>query len=238
MPKNQNNTRNNASLYLAILMCALVMHTHAQAQYDALHMVALDTLEAHTKLAYNVEWTAKRKEYDYKIKGSWTKYVPNVGLTFGLPSVSWSPNTIFETGNQKRLLRAKLASLDADYAHKLNKALADLRIEYQKIQIQIQAHRQAQDLFKIKTEIFDIVEAQNKAHEIIPADYLTKKLAYQEAKTALNKQEKDLQVQILELYKNASYKLPNRQIYYLPQEDCEIFQRQPKPQIQTQDNEK
>lgn len=209
-------------VYICVYVC---MCAQAKAQYDNLHLVSLDTLEAHLRLAYNQTWTAEREAYQYKLKGSWTKYVPNIGLTFGLPSISWSPNAIFETGNIKRQLKAKLKSIDLDYTNRLNKAIADLRIEYQKLQIQIQDYQQEKELFQIKTEIFEITENQNQNHEILPADYLNKKLEHLKEKTNLQKQKTDLLLKRLELYKFASYNLPNIQIFYTPNENCILLQK-------------
>lgn len=210
----------------AYTMCLYVMAcAQAKAQHNELYLAQIDSLEAHLRLAYNQEWTAKRQEYTYKLKGAWTKYVPTVGLNFGLPSVSWSPNTIFETGNAKRQLKAKIQSLDLEYTNRLNKAIADLRIDHKKAQIQLQMLAQEQDVLQLKAQIFEITEKQNQANEILPAEYLSKKLEFQTARAQFQKHKSELQIQILEIYKSAYYNLPNIQIFYTPNENCILLHR-------------
>jgi hypothetical protein len=199
---------------IAIAIIAIAMPSHAQGQ-----LVPLDSLEASLKLASNLAWTAERKAYDYKVKGAWTKAIPHVGITLGLPNISWSPNQLFDIGNAKRQIRAKVESLDLEHTNCLNKNLANLRIDYQKILVQARQLEREQDLQQIRAQVFAIVEKQNNAHEILPADYLAKKLAFEESRANLERQKNELQIAVLELYKFASYGLPNVQIYY-EAKDC------------------
>jgi hypothetical protein len=204
---------------------------NAHAQYDRMRMVALDSLENSLKKFQNQQWTAQRQAYQYKLKGSWTKAVPHIGVTLGLPTISWSPNQLFDIGNNKRQLQAKLKSLDLEHTNLLNKSIADLRIEYQKIQVRLQQLAQDQELLEIKAQIFAIAEQQNKNHEILPADYLSKKLEFSQAKNGVEKSKTDLLIAILELYKNASYNLPNKEIFYRPDETC-ILLSTPNPLLE------
>ena len=93
------------------------------------------------------------------------------------------------------------------------------------MQIKIQSLQSDEEVAKLKAEIFEIYEQQNKAHEITPEVYLNKKLEHLNTQASLQKLKSQLKVENLELYKFASYNLPNLQIFYTPDETCIMIRK-------------
>jgi hypothetical protein len=56
-------------------------------------------------------------------------------------------------------------------------------------------------------------------------------LEFSQAKNGVEKSKTDLLIAILELYKNASYNLPNKEIFYRPDETC-ILLSTPNPLLE------
>ena len=100
---------------------------------DSLKIPDLEDLEISIKDYFQKKMEAELSEFDYKIKGQWLSYLPSVGFSFGLPSVSWSTQNIFKISNDKRKNKSKIESIILINTLEYNKVLSDIKIEYEKI---------------------------------------------------------------------------------------------------------
>lgn len=80
---------------------------------------------------------AEREEFkDFREKPIW-RYLPGVGLQFGLPSVKFRLSNYFEYKRDQHLIKSKLRGIDAKVQLEMNEKIQDLRIAFRKLELSL-----------------------------------------------------------------------------------------------------
>lgn len=172
------------------------------------------TYSLSTKAHFNALWTADRAEYTDLQRGKNWAMIPNVGLAFGLPSVSLNTGQIANYKQRQGETKAKLKSLELRYEVLLNEALNSLSIEIEKAQLEEQKLFILSGVAGIKKKIFDIHQEAFDKRAMKPLDYYREKLAYETTQQEYQIAIRTYQLVVLNVEKLAHYNTPQERIYY------------------------
>lgn len=167
--------------------------------------VQLWVLEKSLKEQLIKEREAEKEIYNFKEKGKWLKYVPNVGLQFGLPSVTWGTGTVYKIKNDKQIKAAALQSLEQKYQARYEQELKSLQHEYKKYRVKFQQLIRAEARIMNDSLIFAIHEEAYAKNEIAPLEFYTKRKAYFSTLEVLEKQREELELFKLSIYQTAYF---------------------------------
>ena len=167
--------------------------------------VQLWVLEKSLKEQLIKEREAEKEIYNFKEKGKWLKYVPNVGLQFGLPSVTWGTGTVYKIKNDKQIKAAALQNIEQKYQARYEQELKSLQHEYKKYEVKKQQWIRAEARHLNDSLIFTIHEEAYSKNEIAPLEFYTKRKAYLSALDALDKIRDDLELFKLSIYQIAYF---------------------------------
>ncbi|GAA4461955.1 hypothetical protein GCM10023189_38060 [Nibrella saemangeumensis] len=185
--------------------------TNAQKVTD-LSLQPIQIYENSLKNYYYQRWQAERKEFQITHqKGIW-QYTPSIGLVFGLPSVNWNPYQLFQAKQDKRVLAAKLASIDDRYQVEYNETIMKLRADHKKIQIEAARYKMLETEFFHQQEIQSIHTEAYMAKDITPLQFKEKHTAQLNAQHAMQNKEIDMMLMIIELEKLARYEMPAQKL--------------------------
>lgn len=189
------------------LFFSITNNLYSQSELkNTIEIVDLKVLEKSLKEFYYLEKEGAREEFNYKVRGKAMAYMPSVGFTLGMPSVSWSTSKVYQIGNVKRLNNAKLRSIEVKYKSLYNDQLQALKIDYEKFHVLVSALKVKEQLLKLDKEVFDIyIEAYEK-QELTPLEYLKHKKDFFGKKADIELYRKELIIEKLEIYKLAKYK--------------------------------
>ncbi|WP_428664396.1 hypothetical protein [Runella sp.] len=71
----------------------------------------LEKYEASLKEWHNRKFAADRKEFLETTKKKWWYYLPNVGITLGMPTISTNTGTLAQIDRDRQTKKAKLEAL-------------------------------------------------------------------------------------------------------------------------------
>jgi hypothetical protein len=202
-------------IYLFVFMVLISMNSTIGKDIDSLpRLPDMEDLQLSVKTYHNKKLTAELQELEIKDKGKILKYLPTVGLTFGLPSISWGTEKIANIKQQKAIIEAKRKSLEMDNTLKMNDDLGKLSIMYHNINYLISNIDSDKELIQVEKDLFQIYEKQYQNHEITPTEYLQKKKAYLLVNQQFRNRIEDIRKLINELLLFCHYNTPNQDIYF------------------------
>jgi len=179
---------------------------------DKIQLISLDSLEQSLKDYYGRSWQAERENFLAVSKGEiWAK-LPSIGIQFGLPSVQFGTKDIYNIKQSKREKKAALVSLDLKYRVQFNEALQGLEIEYNKVRIQLEKLEYLEKSIELEEQIFKIHEEAFQKRELAPLEYLNRRKSFENVKSNYEIEKREVQIQILELYKIARWKMRNEEL--------------------------
>lgn len=177
--KNVNPPNPLLRIYLFMLFVFVSVNSTIGKDLDSLvRLPELTDLQASVRAYHTKKFEAEVKELDIKDKGRVLRYLPIVGLTFGLPTVSWGTEKIANMKQQKAMIQARKQSLEMDNSLKMSDDLGKLSIMYHNINYLISNIDSDKELMQVEKDLFEIYEKQYQNHEITPTEYLQKKKAY------------------------------------------------------------
>lgn len=157
---------------------------------------------------YKLKRHSQREEFkEFKAKPFW-KYLPDIGLQFGLPSIQFRLSNYFQYKHDQHLQRIKLLSIDSKAQLEMNEKIQELRIDYQKLVIQQQRLSLAQAKLAKQMALFSIQYECCNRNECTPEECRLNDLRQFEASEAVRLLEMNYRVSLLELEKTAKYNLP------------------------------
>lgn len=158
---------------------------------------------------YMAQRHAQREEFkEFKEKPIW-KYLPDVGLQFGLPSIQFRVSNYFQFKRDQHLLNAKVKSIDAKLQLEMNEQIQALRIAYQKLQLDAEKMKLAKGRQVFLERLHAIDVECCKRNECTPEECHKSELAFYQAIETIRLKELDYSISILELERMARYNLPN-----------------------------
>ncbi len=155
-----------------LVICALVSHLDTLPPEPDLY-AALDTFHA-------LQLDARLAEFELSEKGTWMNWVPSIGVGYTpsgdpRPTASFSLASVAANLNRRRDKKAKRRSLVAA-------AELERNDDRQRLGQFIQRHESVlsdlvfmRQLFDIDRELFEFYEAQAKAAELAPSEFLKRK---------------------------------------------------------------
>jgi hypothetical protein len=142
--------RKNRNTYRNLLIFLFVGVSQSQ------ELQTLKTYENSLVKFYRLQRTAEREEFkDFKEKPIW-RYLPDVGLQFGLPSVQFRLSNYFEYKRDQHLVKSKLRGIDAKMQLEMNERVQDLRIAYNKLALNLKKLELAQGRLAYLEKIYAI----------------------------------------------------------------------------------
>lgn len=199
-----------------LVMCTLLLCLNRFSYAQDLE--SLDSLRSSLKEYYNRSWTADREQFIFSSRGEiWAK-LPNVGIQFGLPSVQFGTKDIYNIKQSKREKKAALKSLDLKYRTVFNEAIQNLEIDYKKIQLKLEKLEFQKQSVELEEKIFSIYSEAFGKRELTPLEFLQKKKAYSDVLANYEIEKREIELQILELYKFARWRMKNEELAYLDTE--------------------
>jgi hypothetical protein len=148
----------------------------------------------------------------------WYYYLPNVGFTFGLPSIQFGTKDYLNFRREKKINEARLEMLDSQAELEFNFNLQILRKMYESLNQESEKLKKYGEKKEIKMKIWAITNEGFRKNEIPPKDYYLSKLEefdYLEAERLL---EISFNQKALELEIFAKFELPQEKLYFKPSE--------------------
>jgi hypothetical protein len=177
----------------------------------ALHGQRLKSLKMYEKSLidfYRLQRTAEREEFkDFKEKPIW-RYLPDVGLQFGLPSVQFRLSNYFEYKRDQHLIKSKLRGIDSKMQLEMNEKIQDLRIAFSKLELDLQKLKLAQGKIVFLEKLRAIDEECCRSFECSPEQCHESELSFYQAVEIIKLREVDYKIGILEIEQLAKYNLP------------------------------
>jgi hypothetical protein len=176
-----------------------------------LHGQELKSLKMYEKSLigfYRLQRTAEREEFkDFKEKPIW-RYLPDVGLQFGLPSVQFRLSNYFEYKRDQHLIKSKLRGIDSKMQLEMNEKIQDLRIAFSKLELDLQKLKLAQGKIVFLEKLRAIDEEYCRSFECSPEQCHEPELSFYQAIEIIKLREVDYKIGILEIERSAKYNLP------------------------------
>lgn len=211
-------------IYLSMFIVLVSLNSTISKDIDSLpSLPPVQELELSCKTYHNMRYTALLQEWEVKEKGKVLKYLPNIGFTFGLPSVSLGTDKILTAKQQKEVIKAKKKSLELEHTLNLNDDLGKIKIMYQNINYLLSNIYSEKELIQVEKDLFEIYEKQYKNHEITPTEYLQKKKAYLVVNQGFRNKIEDIRKLINELLLFAHFGTPQEEIYFTL-DDCDMLE--------------
>lgn len=218
--RNQNFVHPPNPPLMKLLLTLVLVLSFYNAKSQILEVPQLSALEASLKLYHNQNWTAERAAFVYEQKGKILNYLPSVGFSFGLPTVSYSSQSLFAYKENKKARSAALASLDRSAELKYNEELNSLRIEFEKLQFQKQKVRALAASLVTEEKIFSIWQEAHRKKELKPLEFLQKKRQFEDSKTNLELAESAFNLAVLELQKMARFGQRSEKLHLVETDVC------------------
>jgi len=169
---------------------------------------SLKTYENSLVQFYRLQRTAEREEFkDFKEKPIW-RYLPDVGLQFGLPSVQFRLSNYFEYKRDQHLIKSKLRGIDAKVQLKMNEKIQDLRIAFRKLELSLDKLKLGRGKLIYLKRLHAIDQECCRTENCTPGQCHRFDLNYYQATEAIKLKEMDYKIDVLELERMAKYELP------------------------------
>ncbi|MEH0153618.1 hypothetical protein V6R21_05855 [Limibacter armeniacum] len=191
-----------------MLTVGLVISFISTSSWAQISVVSVDSLSASVMEYYHRKMAAEQEEFLYLERGKWMKYMPTVGFSFGLPSVSWGTGKVYEARQATQVKTVKLSAIKAVNELEMNALLQEVMIDHQTLIGELEHHQVLEEILQLEEKLFAIVKEAYEKHEITPMELLLKQkqLLTEKEKVAIS-----LRKMLLlraELYKKARYQLP------------------------------
>ncbi len=97
-------------VFATIMTITLLSGFCTMAQVNE-NLQKLEKYEASLKEWHNRKFAADRKEFLETTKKKWWYYLPNVGITLGMPTISTNTGTLAQIDRDRQTKKAKLEAL-------------------------------------------------------------------------------------------------------------------------------
>lgn len=228
------------NLFRMIVLMLSMISTITQAQDIDSTMTAAAAqlpqwreLEMSIKVYHNMKFTAERQEWEIKEKGKVLKYVPDIGFTFGLPSVNLGTGKILTARNQKELIKQKIKNLEFDNALNMNDELGKSKLKHENIINLLSEVYRDKEILKVERDLFGIYQKQYDNKEIPPSEYLSRKKTYLSVIQQFRLRIENIRKEIHLLKLDSHYQMFSEEIY-LTAEDCDMLQMRQLKQVTKQ----
>lgn len=212
-------------ILVAVLTIALMPISTISYSQD----IVLDSLPVYEQSYRNFmlrRWTADRKEFVQTTRKKWWYYLPNVGYSFGFPSMNINTGILAQIDRDKQVMSARLVSLDAKYQVEFVEQLVKIRTEHRKLQVR---HSQLLRDRRLVAKLGSIMDIHNEAFNkqtMTPEEHLRNSFQYEKAFSELKNKESELMISILDFFALCRFELPDMQLASLASdEDCPAGRR-------------
>lgn len=209
-------------IFTAILATTLLSGfcTIAQQLTD---LKKLTEYEESLRLYHNRKFAADRKEYLETTKKKWWYYLPNVGITLGMPTISTNTGTIAQIDRDRQLKKAKLEALQAQAEFQFREELLKLRYMYQLLEIEYPTIQEKQTVLgKVKGQTNLTIEGYN-AQKVTISEMLAQDANLERERNSANEAIRRLHRMKIELEQFAHYNFPaSAELIKFTEMDCEM----------------
>lgn len=195
-------------------MVALIPYLNsAKAQNDNIYKVGLEKLEVYENSIedyYGRKWKAERKEYEIVNEKKIWRYLPSVGITFGMPTINFNPYIISQAKQERAIFEAKLSSLDKRYNLDFEEQLQAVRNEYYKLRVTEEHLEREKAIIKMWIDFFNDFTSNEEHDKIITPKEFRLKIIENSTRSMEYERRKNLYyLAILDFQKLSKYQLPS-----------------------------
>ncbi len=175
----------------------------------------LETYEQSLTDFYVKKWKSERSEFEIVNEKKIWQYLPSVGIQFGLPSINYNPYQLFQARQDKKILAAKVQSIDKKYLLEYQDQIQAIRNEYVKIQLEIEALKREEKRLQNETKFFNDFTSNEEHDKIItPKEFRVKIMEMEEKSNNYEKMKDIIALKILDFYKLSKYQLPTNNPFH------------------------
>lgn len=201
-------------LIIIVAMLLSWKSTTAQSKMDSVKIQTIATYRNSLKAFYNKAWGAERKQYLRQNSKGLITLLPSVGLSFGLPTVSWSANQYFNYKRDKVMVEQSLLSLDDRKDIEYKGLLQELEKRYEIVKVRIDKYYLMQGKEAVQEILYEIKRECCVKNECKPEECLLNELNRLGNKEQLINEKLAVITALKELEILAKYNLPNDSIWY------------------------
>ncbi|WP_041341138.1 hypothetical protein [Runella slithyformis] len=198
---------------------------------SGINLQKLEKYEESLRIFHNRKFGADRKEFIETTKKKWWYYLPNVGFTFGMPTIGTNTGTLAQIDRDRQTKKAKLEALQAKAEFEYREELLQLRTKYKTLLLESQTIQELESLLGKKVAITSIYTEGFNANKITPLEMLREEVAQETAKAQMKENERRLIKLFFELEAFAHYNYPaNEELIKFADMDCEMSTLSTRPE--------
>lgn len=143
--------------------------------------LSFDSLKYSLRVFYIKKTEAEQTQFKTKIKYKWLKFVPSIGWNFGLnsPVVGYNTNDLVNALNHKTNKEAILSGFERQNEVLYNDAVTEVKYLLKNLNFMLKQYYSGVTVFNLQKDLFLIIERQYQKGELLPSEYLQKKIAYE-----------------------------------------------------------
>ncbi len=200
-------------LFANILLIIAISWNNSNGQsQESTFKVGLNPIEVYEKSIkdyYVKKWEAERTEFIIVNEKSILWYMPDLGITLGMPSVSFSTRSLLLANRDKKVIEAKLRSVDLNYEIEYKEQLQALRNEYYKLRVTERQLEREKKILDMEANFFNDFTSNEEHDKIItPKEYRLKIIELQKSSIEYDRKKEEWFISILEFQKFSKYQLP------------------------------
>lgn len=194
--------------------------------FKEISLQELPKYEESLRIYHNRKFAAERKEFLETTRKKWWYYLPNIGFTFGMPTVNSNTGTLAQIDHDRQTKKAKLEALQAKAEFQYREELLQLRTKYQTLLLESQTIEEQTKLFNKKSGIASIYSEGFNAQKITPLEMLREDVAQETARIQFRDNERRLIKLFFDLEAFAHYNYPtDAELIKFVDMDCEMSER-------------
>ena len=173
---------------LLILIVVSSLQVQAQSKIDTVVFIpSIDSCKSTLRSYYRLKSEAEEIEFKYKTKFKFLRFLPSVGwdLFRQSPIVSINTNSIYNEINRKRERNAKLKGIQKINEVQYNQDLVNVIFLLSTLKKEVVYYNNQLNILNLETERFQIIQKAYDNHELVPSEYLTKKIEFENFKSAV-----------------------------------------------------
>lgn len=171
-------------------------------------------------LYHNKKFGAEMKRYKEVTKKKWWYYLPNVGFTFGLPSVGFNTGIIAQIDRDRNIKRTELESIEAQSKLTYQNELLMLRTIYKIILVDMEALDENLRIWNKSIAISKIYIEGFNEQKVTPLEMLKEDRVLEVERLRRNNESRQILTRIFRLEEFAHYNLPNNDLIKFDDSDC------------------
>jgi hypothetical protein len=208
------------NIILTVLFLISLKSTNAQKWEKDTFLLQIEPFfvyESSIKEYWIQKWKSERIGLKEANEKQIFQYLPQFGITFGLPSISWNPANILQAKRDKKLLEMQLQSHDKKYELIIKEELQKAKNEYIKFQIFDKALNRLKREVDHKTLFFNDFTSKEHFDKIItPKEFRQKTIELELSTNEYEAKKEEYLLLLLEFQKMVKYNLPD---FNLPKQE-------------------